>query len=176
VGASERIEWPAHYEPAVSPIHVRNELPIPAAPPRVWAWLIRASLWPTWYSNSANIKFLAGWPPDLALGTQFQWKTFGVTIRSTVLEFVPFERLAWDAHATGVDAYHAWLIRKTPEGSHILTEETQHGLIARLGKLLMPDRMWRGHQVWLEGLAAKSSTGGPPAGPANQSEIREDLT
>ncbi len=29
---------------------------------------------------------------ELRLGTQFRWKTFGVTIDSTVLEFVPHER------------------------------------------------------------------------------------
>jgi hypothetical protein len=51
--------------------------------------------------------FLSGNPPDLALGAKFCWKTFGVTIESTVLEFMPYERLAWDAHAKGLEAYHA---------------------------------------------------------------------
>jgi len=40
--------------------------------------------------------------PDLHLGTEFRWKTFGVTIDSTVLEFVRHERLAWDAHCNGM--------------------------------------------------------------------------
>jgi len=34
-------------------------------------------------------------------------ETFGVTIDSTVFEFVRHERLAWDAHCNGVHAYHA---------------------------------------------------------------------
>ena len=73
---------------------LRNELEMASAPETVWAWLIRAQLWPTWYPNSANIVFLTGQPPDLAFGTRFRWKTFGVTIESTVLEFVPYERLS----------------------------------------------------------------------------------
>lgn len=106
---TDQILWPSRYEPANCPVHVRNELAMASAPETVWAWLIRAQLWPTWYPNSANIAFLSGQPPDLTLGTRFRWKTFGVTIESTVLEFLPYERLTWDAHGNGLDAYHAWL-------------------------------------------------------------------
>ena len=91
---SNKILWPARYEPANCPVHVRNELVMASNPETVWAWLIRAQLWPTWYPNSANIQFLTGQPPELALGTRFRWKTFGITIESTVKEFVPYERLA----------------------------------------------------------------------------------
>lgn len=156
--------WPSRYDPLKASVHVRNELAIAAPPESVWPWLIRAQLWPTWYPNSADIRFLTGKPPDLALGTHFRWKTFGVTVQSTVREFVPYERLAWDAHANGLDAYHAWLIRKTDSGCHVVMEETQRGWLARLGKTLRPKRMEEQHQIWLEGLS-KKATGGPPLAP-----------
>ena len=149
------------FQPEKSPIHVHNELAMSARPEIVWAWLIRAQLWPTWYPNSADIQFLKGQPPDLALGTQFHWKTFGITIVSSVLEFVPDERLAWDAHRNGFDAYHAWLIQKTPSGCTVITEETQRGWLARFGKALRPQQMKKQHQIWLEGLTAKASAGYP---------------
>ena len=160
---ADQIVWPIQYEPANCPVHVRNELEMASAPETVWAWLIRAQLWPTWYPNSANIQFLSGQPPDLAFGTRFRWKTFGVTIESTVLEFVPYERLAWDAHGTGLNAYHAWLIQKTEQGCNTITEETEGGGIARLGRALRPSRMEQQHQIWLEGLRDKASRGLPPS-------------
>ena len=135
---------------------------IAASSETVWAWLIRAQLWPTWYPNSSNIRFLNGKAPDLALGTQFRWKTFGVTVQSTVLEFVPFERLAWDAHGIGLDAYHTWLIRETAHGCYVIMEETQRGWLARLGKAVRPKRMEQQHQNWLEGLSKKAISGLPP--------------
>jgi hypothetical protein len=159
---SNQILWPAGFDPAICPVHVRNELEISSSPGTVWAWLIRAQLWPTWYPNSANIVFLSGTPPDLALGTRFRWKTFGVTIESTVLEFVPYERLAWDAHGTGLEAYHAWLIQKTTEGCNVLTEEVQHGSLAQLSNAVRPKRMEQRHQIWLEGLRAKAMAGLQP--------------
>jgi hypothetical protein len=45
----------------------------------------------------------------------------------------------------------------------VVTEETQYGAMARLGAWLMPARMSRFHQIWLEELAAKAATGGPPS-------------
>ncbi len=139
-----------------------TSLAIDSAQETVWAWLIRAQLWPIWYPNSANVKFLSGNPPDLALGTQFRWKTFGVTIESKVFEFVPYERLAWDAHGRGLNAYHAWLIQKTSQGCNVITEESQHGWLAKLGKTLRPNNMEQKHQTWLEGLKDKAKSGLPP--------------
>ncbi len=111
--------------------------------------------------NAANVKFLHGPLPDLALGTRFRWKTFGVTIESTVQEFVPGERIAWNAKAFGLDVYHAWLLTDSPEGCQILTEETQHGFVARAGALLMPKRMGHFHQIWLERLDHQARSGLP---------------
>jgi hypothetical protein len=62
----------------------------------------------------------------------------------------------------GLDAYHAWLIQKTGEGCNVVTEEIQNGLVARLGKMLRPNRMEQLHQVWLERLRDKASGGLPP--------------
>jgi uncharacterized protein YndB with AHSA1/START domain len=160
-----RIRWPEDYHPSRTPIHVRNELRMPASPAVVWAWLIRAELWPRWYPNSHRVRIVNGPRPDLAPGSRFRWWTFGVPIDSTVAEFVPCERLAWTARGIGVRAYHAWLLRPAGDGCHVLTEETQRGWAARLGSLVMPNRMLRGHQVWLETLAGKAA-GGPPPPPA----------
>jgi uncharacterized protein YndB with AHSA1/START domain len=139
---------------------------MPAPPAAVWAWLVRAELWPRWYPNSHRVRIVNGPRPDLALGARFRWWTFGVAIDSTVAEFVPCERLAWTARGIGVRAYHAWLLRPAGDGCQVLTEETQRGWAARLGSLVMPNRMHRGHQVWLETLAQKAAGCPPPAQPA----------
>jgi len=163
VTKSLEVRWPDYYQPRNCPVHVRNELDMAAAPERVWAWLIRATLWPTWYVNSANVEILEGKGPDLHKGTRFRWRTFGVTVTSTVLEYVPRERIAWDAQAIGLDAYHAWVLQPSALGCRVLTEESQCGWLARLGRLFMPNHMYKFHQVWLEGLAAKAHAGMPPA-------------
>ena len=156
------IDWPERYNPARTPIHVRNELASPAAPELIWAWLVRVTLWPSWYPNSRNVRIDGGYCTDLSKGCAFTWHTFGVDIRSTVLEFEPPHRVAWNAFGIGVDAYHAWLITPTSTGSHVLTEETQYGWADRLSSWLFPTRMSRFHQLWLERLSASAQSGPPP--------------
>ena len=155
------INWPENRAPGRTRVHVRNELDMDVGQEVVWAWLVRAPLWPTWYSNSADVT-IEGGGSDLRAGSEFRWKTFGVTLESKVLEFVPFERLAWSARATGIDAYHAWLIEPTPGGCHVRTEETQNGWLATLNRATRPNNMRTKHQVWLEGLLARAHTGLPP--------------
>ncbi len=157
------INWPPEYHTARTPVHVRNELHMPAAPEVVWAWLVRAPLWPAWYVNSANVRLLDEPALDLKLGTRFSWKTFSANVVSTVREYVPPERIAWDGKGIGLDVYHAWLIVRTASGCYVLTEETQHGVLARLQSIFMPRRMHHYHQLWLEQLAARAATGLPPA-------------
>lgn len=155
------INWPDKYHPSHTSVHVTNSLSVTVKPEHLWAWLIRAQLWPTWYPNSSDVVFLNSSGPDLGLGTRFRWKTFGVTIESEVHEFEPFRRLAWNAVGTGVDAYHAWLFEPRPAACNILTEETQNGFLAKLGSIAMPNRMHKYHQIWLECLRDRARAGPP---------------
>ena len=156
-----KVRWPSRFDPANTSVFVSNKITIPAAPETVWVWLVCAKRWPEWYSNSANVR-LPGEVANLAPGMQFEWRTFGVHLISTVKEFELHSRLAWDARAIGIEAYHAWVIEKRGKGETlVLTEETQHGWLARLAKLLTPGRMSRYHQMWLEKLREKAESGLP---------------
>lgn len=155
------IQWPPRYAPENAAAHVSNQIAIGAPPETVWAWLIRAPLWPTWYPNSHNVRLHSG-APILGQNTTFTWRTFGVTVRSTVREFVPNERIAWDGTAPLLNVYHAWLIEPRPAGCWVLTEETQNGLAARAQALFMPTRMHRGHDLWLARLKQQAESGPPP--------------
>jgi hypothetical protein len=133
---------------------------MPVSPEAVWPWLVRAELWPRWYPDFANV-VIEGGGPDLKPGSRFRWKAFGVTLNSKVEEFVEFERIAWSARSTGIDAYHAWLIERHPSGCHVLTEETQNGWVARLNNTLRPKFMSRMQLAWLEGLLDRAKSGPP---------------
>ena len=155
-----QIRWPERYDPCATSVFVSNRHAVAAPPSAVWAWLVRARLWPTWYPNSHWVR-IEGGGDDLFPDATFKWWTFGVGLVSRVQEFVPGERLAWDAVCPGVRAYHAWLLIPTARGCDVLTEETQSGWLARLGAAVFPKRMSAQHQVWLERLGAKAESGPP---------------
>ena len=157
--ADTQIRWPAGFVPGSASVFVHNEIQIAAAPETVWRILVRAEEWPAWYPNSANIHFLSHAGPDLRNRSRIRWNTFGTRITSKVLEFEPFRRLAWNAHGIGVDAYHAWLLVPLEDGTtQVVTEETQNGWLARLGKAIFPKRMETKHQQWLEALKTRAES------------------
>jgi hypothetical protein len=158
-----RIIWPKEFDPAGCPIHVRNDVVVGASSQVVWAWIIRARHWPAWYPNSSDVQILTdACSSDLFANVRFSWKTFGVRLLSQVREFLPCERIAWDAVGVGVRAYHAWLIVETSQGTRVTTEETQWGWLARLNKLVMPNRMSYYHELWLGRLRDSAEHGIPP--------------
>ncbi len=81
--------WPDKYKPEQSPVYSYNELKIDAAVEVVWAWLVRAPLWPKWYVNSKNVVIESENSLDLKLGTMFSWTTFGIRVRTSIVEFEP---------------------------------------------------------------------------------------
>lgn len=133
---------------------------MPVSPEAVWAWLVRAQLWPTWCPEFRDL-VIEGGGPDLKLGSRFRWRAYRVALASRVEEFTEPEQIGWTARARGIDAYHAWLIERRPSGCHILTEETQNGLVARLNEALRPKFMGRMQRIWIERLVEKAK-GGPP--------------
>jgi Polyketide cyclase / dehydrase and lipid transport len=162
---SSPIRYPPPYAPNRTRVYVSNHLEMAAPCERVWAWLVRAPLWPSWYPNAVGVRIESpAGATDLALGTRFHWKTFGIWIDSVVEECVAGERIAWSARAPGVDAYHAWLLTPAGRSCHVLTEETQNGWLAALTNFVMPNRMHTHHQIWLERLRDKSAGGLPAAG------------
>src|SRR5215470_13472322 len=100
-GSRAEIRWPPEFHPANVEVRARNEIQIDAPPERVWAHLIRALRWPTFYSNAHDVRLIDEPGPDLGPNTRFRWKTFGLNLVSEVREFEPVERLAWNARGLG---------------------------------------------------------------------------
>jgi len=154
--------WPAGTEPEGAPVYTYNAIDVAAPPERVWAWLVRATTWPSYYDNASNIHFPGGGGPELALGARFTWRTFSVSVDTTVTELVPNERLAWRGKTVGGTGHHGWVIERTAGGCRVVTEETQRGIVPSLGRLFLRRGLLTQHQRWLEGLKRVAESG-PPA-------------
>src|SRR5208282_4952142 len=84
------IFWPEDYIPGFTDNFVSNEAIVAGlSASDVWPFLSKAPLWPTYYSNSANIRFYDGKGPELEDGARFYFETFGFPVEAQVLEYVP---------------------------------------------------------------------------------------
>lgn len=157
------IHWPEAFLPGTTENFASNEVIVSGLDvDDVWPLLDQATLWPTYYANSADIEFHGGAGPHLASGVRFDFKTFGFPVQARVVEHVPPQeaiagRLAWHGWAgegdERLDVHHAWLVENLPgHRVRILTQETQKGKPAVALAMARPNPMINGHQDWLDGL------------------------
>lgn len=158
-----QIIWPEGFVPGFTENFASNEVIVAGlAAARVWPLLSRATAWPEYYANSANVRFYDGKGPELDEGVRFYFETFGFPVEARCTEFVPPRdgqpgRIAWHGWAgegeTRLDVHHAWLIEDLEGGRvRILTQETQKGKPAEELARARPNPMINGHQDWLDGL------------------------
>ncbi len=134
----------------------RNVASIEASPEAIWRLLVDAEKWPDWYPYARDVRII-GREAELREGSLFDWVTFGVSVRSRVTDYAPYDRIAWTASAIGTEAYHAWRIDVIAAGRcRVVTEETQRGWAPHLLAPILRRRLRRQHEVWLEHLKALS--------------------
>lgn len=160
------INWPHDYLLGFTDNFASNEVIVRGInAEETFANLIDTSIWPTYYSNVADVEFDNTEGTKLAPDTRFRFKTFGFPIEAEITEFeAPHDgqpgRLAWHGWAEGdaehrLDVVHAWLIEDLSEGRvRILTQESQKGKPAAELHEDPKDPMNIGHQEWVRGLAA----------------------
>jgi hypothetical protein len=155
-----RYPWPDRQRPDRCPVSSHNERLIAAPSDHVWAWLVRAPRWPTFYANAQRVE-IEGGGDALTAGATFRWTTFHLRVRTTVQEFEPGRRLAWFGTGYGSAGYHTWTLEPVGEHCRVVTEETQRGLLPSLGRLYIRGALHRQHAAWLEGLARVAEGGLP---------------
>jgi hypothetical protein len=164
------IIWPQGYLPGTTDNFASNEVIVAGlSAAEVWPFLSNAPLWPTYYANSADVRFYDGKGPELARDVRFYFSTFGFPVEAQVTEYVPPAagqpgRVAWHGWAgegdTRLDVIHAWLVEDLSGGRvRILTQETQKGKPAVELAKARPNPMINGHQDWLDGLVAAARKG-----------------
>jgi uncharacterized protein YndB with AHSA1/START domain len=150
------INWPDGFHPEQADLFAHNEIVVHASCEKIFANIVDAQVWPSWYPNSHNVKLLNSPDGKLHGETRFSWDTFGVHIESRVHEFVPNSRIGWFGDGTGMNAYHTFLLLETDEGCHIVTEEVVKGPGAVEFREKQPNVMHEGHDLWLRSLKQRS--------------------
>ncbi|MFF5174681.1 SRPBCC family protein [Micromonospora sp. NPDC000089] len=143
--------WPVGLDPVDTPVYVRNELVVPLPAERVWARLVAAADWPTWYASASRVALPDG-DDRLGPGTGFRWVTLGVRVTCVVDRWEPHRVLGWTGRAVGGRGHHRWLLSPVPGGTRVVTEETQAGPLPSAGRWWLRAALLSRHQRWLEGI------------------------
>ncbi|MEO7194077.1 MAG: SRPBCC domain-containing protein [Pseudonocardiaceae bacterium] len=150
-------QWPRDEQPRGAPVFTHNERIIPASPERVWNLLVDAQGWSEFYANAWFVELADPQQRDLRSGSVFRWVTFGMPMTSLV---DPCKRpllIGWRWHSRwwsrGAHGYHIWLLESHEQGTRVVTEETNRGVVPSLLYPVIQPLLWLAHNYWLRQLA-----------------------
>jgi hypothetical protein len=113
-----------------APVRSAAEIDVGAPQQVVWEVLTRFENWPNWNPDVKSMSF-AG---PLAPGSEFRWKAGPGTIVSTLERIEAPRYVSWRGRTLSIKALHEWWLEPSGEGTHVRTEESFSGLLARLAR------------------------------------------
>lgn len=153
---SAQINWPEEYTPEDATFYVHNKLLIDALAEKVWDELIQAETWPAWYEGAFNVDVINNDSGLLEADSVFTWKTMGLNFTSEITEFERPYRLSRVSERNFIKGYHAWLLVSQGDKTLLVTDESQHGLLAVLQGIFQPHKLHGLHDIWLAEIKAKA--------------------
>lgn len=107
------------------PVTAAAEIDIKAPLKAVWQLQTDIGQWQKWNADIESIQI----DGPVAPGTQFVWKSGGVTIRSTIREMEAPRLVVWTGETIGIKAVHRWQFSSDGDTTHVYTEETFTGFL-----------------------------------------------
>jgi hypothetical protein len=104
-----------------SPVLAHHEIDIQA--PTVWRLHTDVNAWTRRQTGITQAHIDGRMEP----GTSSSWSSFGFPVTSTVYEVTDYTRLLWGGTAGGITGIHEWIFEGTPEGVHVVTNESFSG-------------------------------------------------
>jgi hypothetical protein len=131
-----------------APVRSRREIDVAATPDVVWEVLTDFDRWQEWNPEVKSMSFEG----PLAPGAMFRWKAGPGTIVSTVEEIDRPRYIRWRGRTLSIAALHEWRFEGRDGGTHVETDESFSGMLARLLRGSLQKQLDRALEEGLEHL------------------------
>jgi hypothetical protein len=129
-------------------VRSKREIQIAAPPEVVWEVLTDFDRWQEWNPEVKSMSF----DGPLAPGAMFRWKAGPGTIVSTVEEVEGRRYIRWRGRTLSISAIHEWRFEGRDGRTHVETEESFSGMLARLLRGSLQKQLDRALEEGLEHL------------------------
>ena len=106
-----------------APVIARHSTTIAAPVSLVWRLHTDIDGWPTWQKAIDEAHLDGVFVP----GAVFSWRTYGLSIVSTVYQVEPERHTLWGGPSEGITGIHSWTFTPVPGGVRVETEESWSG-------------------------------------------------
>jgi uncharacterized protein YndB with AHSA1/START domain len=111
-----------------APVVAASEIDIAAPPETVWDVLTDFERWPRWNPDVKSMSFSG----TVGEGAVFRWRAGPGTISSRIRRVDRPRLIGWTGKTLGIEAVHVYRLEPHDGGTHVTTEESYEGALARL--------------------------------------------
>jgi uncharacterized membrane protein len=136
---------------------VKTEQTIIINAPVEVAWKVFTGIndWSAWQKDITSSKINSPVEP----GANFDWKSGGMTIHSTLHTVDRFHMIGWTGKAFGTFAIHNWTFEKEKDHTIVTVEESMEGWLVNLLKKYLQSKLESSTRNWLRFLKTQSEKG-----------------
>lgn len=135
-----------------APVQTRKTIAINASPQKIWTIMCRIDEWEQWHKEVQSPKIEGAFQP----GTSFNWKSGGLTIRSTIHTAVAYTKLGWSGKAFGAFAIHNWTFTQMDGYTEVRVEESMEGWLVALMRKKFQSGLEQSLDTWLNNLKTEA--------------------
>jgi uncharacterized protein YndB with AHSA1/START domain len=141
-----------------APVVAASDIEVAAPPETVWDVLTDFGRWPRWNPDVRSMSFGG----EVAEGATFRWKAGPGTITSTIRRVDRPRVIGWTGRTLGIDAVHVYRLEPRGSGTHVTTEESYDGLLARAFRGPVRTMLRKALDSGLQRLKAEAERRSPP--------------
>src|SRR3954447_2315690 len=147
-----------------APVLAHHQIDIRASLADVWRLHTDVNRWTDWQRDITEAHIERPMEP----GESFAWSSFGFPVTSTVYDLTDHARVLWGGTAGGITGIHEWRFAETPDGVHVVTEESFSGAPVDAARDTMQQTLdmslgaWLGHLKRAAENAARVPRGDAP--------------
>ena len=138
-----------------APVVAHHEIDIAASLETVWQLHVDVDAWPTWMEEVSSARLDGPFAP----GSSFTWTSYDFTVTSTIYAVEHRARTLWGGAAQGVMGTHEWRFEQTPDGVHVVTDESFAGDPVEADTAGMQTLLDTSLTAWLGRLKARAEAG-----------------
>lgn len=135
-----------------APVQTQQQITIHASPEKIYQIMSDVNHWSTWNKDIQEPVMKV----PFQKGNSFDWKSGGLTIRSTLHTAIPYRKIGWSGPAFGAFAIHNWTLVPNRNYTTVIVEESMEGWLVSMLRKKFQSHLEQSLQLWLKDLKTEA--------------------
>jgi uncharacterized membrane protein len=135
-----------------APVKTQQQITIHASPEKIYQIMSDVNHWSNWNKDIQDPVMKV----PFQKGNSFDWKSGGLTIRSTLHTAIPSSKIGWSGPTFGAFAIHNWTLVPDGDQTTVIVDESMEGWLVSMMRKKFQSHLEQSLQTWLKDLKTEA--------------------